>query len=259
MGVKQGCPLSPTLFGLYVVGLEKHLLETADIDAPTLMGGMGPLLFYADDLILMSESASGLQKQLDALASFCEQRQLTFNLSKTKVVVFEARQGDVRSFVLSGAVVERVESYKYFGFVVHATFGTDALVGTAKKALFAMRRRCALLGIRDPALCKLFDTLVLPILSYGCEVWGVDTKCGAAAQALHRDFLRCLLGARKSTANHMVLAELGRFPLQLHFWQQMLRYHHREIALDNVHLVKLAMVDSFAMDQTAVEDGWQHI
>ena len=62
------------------------------------------------------------------------------------------------------------------GFVIHATkkltFGTDALVATAKKALFAMRRRSALLGIRDPALqCKLFDTLVLPILSYGCEVW----------------------------------------------------------------------------------------
>ena len=67
----------------------------------------------------------------------------------------------------------------------------------AKKALFAMRRRCALLGIRDPALkCKLFDTLVLPILSYGCEVWGVDTKCGAAPEALHRDFLRRLLGVR---------------------------------------------------------------
>ncbi len=84
-------------------------------------------------------------------------------------------------FVLSGAVVERVESYKYLGFVAHATkkltFGTDALVATAKKALFAMRRRCALLGIRDPALqCKLFDTLVSPILSYGCEVWGVDTN-----------------------------------------------------------------------------------
>ena len=46
-------------------GLEKHLLETADIDAPTLMGVMVPLLLYADDLILMSESASGLQKQLN--------------------------------------------------------------------------------------------------------------------------------------------------------------------------------------------------
>ena len=76
------------------------------------------------------------------------------------------------AFVLSAA-----ERYNYLGFVVHATkkltFGTDALMATAKKVLLAMRRRCALLRIRDPALqCKLFDTVVLPILSYGCEVWG---------------------------------------------------------------------------------------
>ena len=45
---------------------------------------MVPLLLYADDLILMSESAAGLQKQLDALASFCEERQLTVNLHQNK-------------------------------------------------------------------------------------------------------------------------------------------------------------------------------
>ena len=39
----------------------------------------------------------------------------------------------------------------------------------------------------------------------------------------------------------IVLAEYGRFPLQVHFWQQILRYHHRVVALDNSRLVKLAM------------------
>ncbi len=267
MGVKQGCPLSPTLFGLYVDGLEKHLLDTADIDAPTLMGVMVPLLLYADDLILMSESAAGLQKQLDALASFCEERQLTVNLSKTKVVVFEHRRSDVSDFVLNGAVVERVESYKYLGFALHATkamtFGTTLLVAAARKAMFAMRRRCALLGIRDPAMqCKLFDILVLPILSYACEVWAVNASVGEAAEALHRSFLKHLLGVRMSTANEIVLAEFGRFPLQIHFWQQILRYHHRVLALDNSRLVKLATVDGCALGENqsvtaATNKGWQ--
>lgn len=164
MGVKQGCLLSPTLFGLYVDGLEKHLLATADIDAPSLRGVLVPLLLYADDLILMSTSAAGLQKQLDALALFCDQRQLTVNLSKTKVVVFESRRNEVADFVLNGTVVERGESYKSLGFVLHATrsmsFWTNFLVAAASVAMFAMRRRCAEIGIRDPALqCKLLTSL----------------------------------------------------------------------------------------------------
>ncbi len=34
--------------------------------------------------------------------------------------------------------------------------------------------------------CKLFDSLVLPILSYASEVWAVDDKIGDAAELLHK-------------------------------------------------------------------------
>ena len=33
---------------------------------------------------------------------------------------------------------------------------------------------------------KLFDTLVLPIVSYTCEIWGVSPSIGKAAGVLHR-------------------------------------------------------------------------
>ena len=87
-----------------------------------------------------------------------------------------------------------------------------------------MRRRCAQLHITDPALqCKLFNSLVLTVLSYACEVWAVDQKASLAAEKLHRQFLKQLLHVRKSTASEIVLAEFGRYPLQIHFWQQVLR------------------------------------
>ena len=103
-------------------------------------------------------------------------------------------QSDVPDFVLNGAVVERAESYKYLGFVVLATkamtFGTSFPVAAARKAMFAMRRRCVLLGIRDPAMqCMLFATLVLAILSYAYEVWAVNPNVGEAAEVLHKAFL----------------------------------------------------------------------
>ena len=58
-----------------------------------------------------------------------------------------------------------------------------------------------------------------------------------------------------------MLTEFGHFPLQVHFWQQILRYHHRTVALDNTRLVKLAMVSSCTLgaDQsvTTANKGWQ--
>ena len=73
IGLKQGCPLSATLFGLFVDGLEQHLMDTTGHNAPSLSGVLIPLLLYADDLIIMSTTAARLQRQLDALQQFCHQ------------------------------------------------------------------------------------------------------------------------------------------------------------------------------------------
>ncbi len=90
--VKQGCPLSPLMFGLFIDGLEKRL-NALEGDAPPMLGQLAVrLLLYADDLALMSYTPVGLQKQLDVLQTFCYERQLTVNVKKTKVVVFEARK-----------------------------------------------------------------------------------------------------------------------------------------------------------------------
>ena len=60
--------------------------------------------------------------------------------------------------------------------------GVSKLVSAANKAMHAMNRRCAFLHISDPKQrCKLFDSLVLPILSYASKVWAVDQKVGESA------------------------------------------------------------------------------
>ena len=76
MGVKQGCPMSPTLFGLYIDQLEHHLSSHAQ-DAPSIQGQLVPILLYADDIVLLSKSASGLQHLLHVLHLFCDEKLLT--------------------------------------------------------------------------------------------------------------------------------------------------------------------------------------
>ena len=45
-------------------------------------------VMYADDLVLLSTSESGLQKSLNGLNKFCKDWKLSVNIDKTKIMVF---------------------------------------------------------------------------------------------------------------------------------------------------------------------------
>ena len=59
---------------------------------------------------------------------------------------------------------------------------------------------------------ELFDRTVVPVLTYGCEVWGFE-DC-EKVEVLHRKFLKRLLGLSYTAPNHMVYGECGRTKLQ---------------------------------------------
>jgi hypothetical protein len=48
------------------------------------------LLLFVDNLVLLASTPEGLHRKIDALAIFCDLRQLMFNLGKTKVLIFNA-------------------------------------------------------------------------------------------------------------------------------------------------------------------------
>ena len=250
IGVKQGCPASPLLFGLYLDELEK-LLEDAqsDIDCPRIASILLAILLFADDIALFSYSIQGLQKQLDILEAFCEARGLTVNVKKTKTLVFEHRRSEVPAFRYAGDVIERVDEFKYLGILMHSTKGVspaiDLLCKAARRAMFGLQRRCQQLSIHDPLLkCKLFDTLVKPILCYCCEIWSV-LGCKRALDDLERievGFLKVLLGVQVHTKTLHVFAEFGRYPLHLTWQSQSARFLERLRLMSTDRVLKQAFL-----------------
>jgi hypothetical protein len=80
IGFKQGCPLSPTLFGLYIDKVEEWINSQGG-DGIHLGKFVIRLLLYADDLILIAKSTLGLQEHLCSLEHFCRKVGMQVNIS----------------------------------------------------------------------------------------------------------------------------------------------------------------------------------
>ena len=259
IGVKQGCPLSPNLFGLYLDDLEKILLSVPNHDAPMLAGLAVPLLLYADDLALISTSRGGLQRLLNELEAFCTVRGLTVNIDKTKVVVFGSRAAMKEPVTYNNVRIEQVISFRYLGLELHqsGTFqiAVAKLLESARRATFALHSRCSALHIKDPKLkCSLFDALVYPIMAYGSEVWSPGTVIGEELEKWHRKFMRSILRLPSNSVCSMVYGELGRSPLQHRWHKQVLRFWNRLLSTPN-ELLKAAFVENSRMSQLAPSPG----
>jgi hypothetical protein len=116
--VKQGCPLSPTLFCIYIDKLE-DCLEKGRCVSPTLTIIVINILLYADDIFLMSRSPHDLQKQLRILKDFFSNMGMTLNTDKTKVMIIKSNKIIYDTFVYENNNLEEVTSYKYLGIDIH--------------------------------------------------------------------------------------------------------------------------------------------
>ena len=242
-GVRQGENLSPILFSLFINDLESFLKEKGckPLDIP--IGREGQMLsmylelfvlLYADDTILFSETRKGLQQSLNSLEKYCEQWKLTVNSSKTKVMIFQKRKrprNNADVFTYNSETLDIVDSFKYLGidFSSNGTFAKakKSAYDKASRALFSLLQTARRQHLPIDVVMDLFEKMVVPILLYGCEIWGYENL--AMLEKLHIKAIKFMLHLHKSTKNAMVYGESGRCPLSfivksriIGFWADMI-------------------------------------
>ena len=75
-------------------------------------------IFWADDIVLLCENGSQLDKMIKIISKYCEENKLTINCKKTKCLIFNKTGRLVREqFFLNGNLLENVREYKYLGFI----------------------------------------------------------------------------------------------------------------------------------------------
>lgn len=274
VGVKQGCPLSPLLFGLYIEGLEDHIRACCPDAGPflgtTAQGVRIPLLMYADDAALIATSAEQLQTLLNHVAHWCTMHGMNINLTKTEIVVFNSHsQPNIGTWNLGGQQITVSKAFKYLGVMfncMHVERNMQkAAAQRGRAALAGMKNRMGELHVGGNIYLSLYlyKALVQPAAMYGAEVWGHTNMqhmdpiaAPKEVERFQRVFVRTALRLRTGTSTWVMYREAGMYPLQYMCLKVMLRFLDRVLQLPAREYVAIAVRTACSAPQATRENSW---
>ena len=172
ISVKQGCVFSPILFNLYIDKIEEIFDQSC---SPVKIKNIDlNCLLWADDLFLVSETASGLQNCINKTQNFYDKLGLKINIKKTKIIVFNKRGTTLENkfkFYLKGAKLEISDQYQYLGLKLRPSgsfkTGVEELNDKASRAWFGISNTIYRnKRMEHEKVFSIFDSIITPIALY---------------------------------------------------------------------------------------------
>jgi hypothetical protein len=257
VGVMQGCQASPLLFIIFIEELVKYIMKTEDGNAPCIGELECPLLLFADDVGLVSTSINGLRRLINTVDVFCNELGMELNVQKTKIVVFKKVAARLRGehWMYRGDEIQNTHSFTYLGVTfMHNLDWSDHLSAVANKANCAsIALHKFLRKVRSSKRIKLglhlFDTMVAPIMYYGCELFGFSPleKLDQVATRFYKTIL-CLPRSAGSTGVELVL---GRFRMAVEIKYRIIKFWFRLVT--NMNRERIPYL-SYQMDRKRAEE-----
>ena len=226
-GLLQGEVCSPILFSLFISDLEDVLSD--ECNGININDVLMKLLVFADDQALLSGNREGLQKGLQDLEKYCGKWGLKINTTKTKIMIFRkgGRVSKKDKWEYKGEAIEIVPCFKYLGCKISSggSFSetTTDLISSARRSLFALK--CIFSKNKEILVStqmKLFESMILPILFYGSEVWGLRKSDNI--ERFYLAFIKNILCVKSSTPNCFGYGELGLTPLYIRRKVRVVKY-----------------------------------
>lgn len=227
IGLRQGCPLSASLFGIFIDGLH-HRLQSSCQDAG-----------------------------VEIMAVFCHTLHMQVSVAKTRFMVVSAGSSPPPTFTCNGQLIQQIQFFKYLGLHFHTSGNMSHLIrplrAKATGAWTVVQRRHSQLQCGNSVHFKLqlLRSILVPSLHYGCELWGMHSphaatvnSTRASLEQVYAKILRRICGVRCNTPAAMLLTELGLSPLKVFWWQQTLHFYNKLVACPTGSLFHTILLDN---------------
>ncbi|KAK0133440.1 LINE-1 reverse transcriptase [Merluccius polli] len=227
VGLRQGCPLSPILFIIFMDRISRHSQGVEGVRFGDLR--IGSLLF-ADDVVLMASSDRDLQLSLDRFAAECEAVGMRISTSKSESMVLNRKRVEC-TLRVGDEILPQVEEFKYLG-VLFTSEGRmereiDRRIGAASAVMRTLHGYVVVKReLSRKAKLSIYQSIYVPALTYGHELWVMTERTRSRVQAAEISFLRRVAGLslRDRVRSSVIREELGVDPLLLRVERSQMRW-----------------------------------
>ena len=232
-GVPQGSVLSVTLFALAMNGIAKvitnNILYTLFVDDLSVS-------FSAPQMTVAERQ---LQLCINKLDKWADERGFKFSTTKTVVVHFCRIRGvhPDPDLYLKGQRIPCANQAKFLGLIFDCRLTwvphISDLKARCQRAIDVLKVLAHVTwGAYRKQLLRLYKSLVLSKLLYGCEVYTSATQNQLKVlNSVHHAGIRMAIGAFRSSPVESMLVDAGEIPLELHYQQVMIRSWYRFMRL----------------------------
>ena len=218
IGCLQGHCNSPLLFNLFTADLPSIF----DGQGATLAGKKIPLILYADDMVILSNSPTELQDMLNKLGTYLNKNKLKMNTDKTKIMIFhKGRLPDTakRDFYADNVIFEKVKEFVYLGLTLTPQLAyskhLEKINAKARARMGQIFSKTPVLNTDFKMAQDLFNVYIKALYDYCSAIWttNINKSANDNMKRVYLKYLKRYLGVPKSSSTDISYLACGVKPL----------------------------------------------